>query len=554
MENEVQIIVKNYGIHHFKKGTTILQIIEILKIKNRKDIIAGLINNKLVDLHWYCNHNCELDFIYTATDIGLKIYRHTATHILALAIYNLYKKDILKIGPSINNNFYFDLAHKKEITSSVIKEIKNEFTNIIKKNYPIKIEFMGKGEAIKFYKRKKLPEKARLIEFLNVDSIKFYSINGFKEMCLGPLAPYTSSIKSFKFIKYPPGFLLQFPVAENNKLKLKPLKTPKKLSKVFLETRGWYEEQGVSNATELNEIILNKKLSELINVAEAYHEKKLAQIADEITKRKEQIKLVLIAGPSSSGKTTFSKRLSIQLKVNGLKPIALSLDNYFVDRENTPRDENGNYDFESLEALDLKLLNKHLHMLLNGKTITVPKFDFKRGKRKKDGTPLKIEKGQIVIIEGIHGLNEKLSASIPAKNKFKIYVSALIQLRISNFHRIATTDLRLIRRIVRDSIFRGNSPEDTIKMWPLVRRGEEKNIFPFQEDADVIFNSALIYEIPILKQYAEKLLLSIPYKRKEYQEAKRLLNLLAFFLPASSKNIPGISILREFIGGSSFHY
>jgi len=273
-----------------------------------------------------------------------------------------------------------------------------------------------------------------------------------------------------------------------------------------------------------------------------------------ITAKKDHIKLISIAGPSSSGKTTFAKRLSIQLKVNGLHPVALSLDNYFVNREQTPRDENGNYDFEALEALDLKLLNKHLQALMAGKTVNIPKFDFKTGKRKKETTPLKIDKNQIIIIEGIHGLNEKLTASISSKNKFKIYVSALIQLRISNFHRIPTTDLRLLRRIVRDSIFRGNSPEDTIKMWPIVRRGEERNIFPFQEDADVIFNSALIYEIPILKQYAEKLLLSVTYKRKEYYEAKRLLNLLAFFKSASNKNIPGISIIREFIGGSSFHY
>ncbi len=554
MENDVQIIIKHFKTGYFKKGIKIIDLINVLKIKNKKGYIAALVNNKLVDLNWHCNFNCEVEFVSIQSDIGLKIYRHTATHILALAVKNIFNKDILRIGPSINNNYYFDLADDITVTSAVLKQIKNEFRELVKNDYQINIEFMDKNEAIKFYRKKKLPEKAKLIEHLNVESIKFYTINNFKEMCLGPLAPYTSYINKFKFFQYHPGMLLQFPVSENNRLRLKPIKASKKLSKIFLETRGWYEEQGVSNASELNEIIVTQKLSDLINVAEAYHEKRLAQIADMITARKDRIKLISIAGPSSSGKTTFAKRLSIQLKVNGLRPVSLSLDNYFVDREFTPRDDKGNYDFESLEALDLKLLNKHLQVLLAGKTVDVPKFNFKTGKRKKETTPLKIDTGQIIIIEGIHGLNEKLTASISAKNKFKIYVSALIQLRISSFHRIPTTDLRLIRRMVRDSIFRGNSPEDTIRMWPAVRRGEERNIFPFQEDADVIFNSALIYEIPILKQFAENLLLSVTYKRKEYYEAKRLLNLLSFFKSAKNNDIPGISILREFIGHSSFHY
>lgn len=425
---------------------------------------------------------------------------------------------------------------------------------IIKKDIPFRKEILSSEEAIRFYESKNEKDKANLIRTSGLEYVKFYVIENFKELCNGPLAPSTGYITKFKIVPYPPGFLLMFPKIYNKRLLIKYEKTPKKLSKVFLETRNWYKEQGVSNVAHLNQIILDNKLSELITISEALHEKRIAYIADVITRRRDEIKIVLIAGPSGSGKTTFSKRLGIHLRVNGIRPVAISLDNYFVDREKTPRDEKGNYDFECLEALDVKLLNKHLIQLLEGKTIMMPKFDFHKGKRKKERIPLKLEKDQIIIIEGIHGLNEKLTAQIPSKNKFKIYVSALTQLRLSSYHRITTTDTRLLRRIVRDYLFRSHTALDTLRMWPSVHRGEEKYIFPFQEDADIMFNSALIYETAVLKPFVYKYLLGVSHRYPEYVEARRLLELLDFFVDAPSKDVPKTSILREFIGGSSFKY
>lgn len=363
----------------------------------------------------------------------------------------------------------------------------------------------------------------------------------------------TGYIKLFDIKYYKPGFILMYP-HEKNPLSIPPFKDLPKLAKIFKETEDWVKILDVADVGGLNDKLENNEINELILVSEGLHEKKIASIADKIYENRDKIKLVLISGPSSSGKTTFSKRLSIQLKVLGLKPYAISLDNYFIDRDKTPRDKNGNYDFESIKALDVELFNKQLATLLDGGEVELPIFDFITGKRKEFGYKYKMEGKSILVIEGIHGLNEILTSAISKENKYKIYVSALTQLNIDDHSRIATTDVRILRRIVRDNYTRGRDAETTILSWPSVRQGEEKNIFPYQEEADIMFNSTLAYEISVLKHYAEPLLKSIPESSPAILQSRRLLMLLSYFKCATSDVIPKNSIIREFIGGSCFEY
>ncbi len=394
-----------------------------------------------------------------------------------------------------------------------------------------------------------------LIDDIDEKELKIYyqKESDFADFYHSPVFPSTSYIKAFDLLMFAPGFILQFPDYVN-KILIMP-KEPKqiKLTKVLRETKEWYKIQGIENVVELNKVIKNGEISELVKIAEALQEKKIAQIADIIASKKDQIRFVTIAGPSSSGKTTFAKRLSIQLKVNGIFPVALSLDDYFVERRLTPRDENGDYDFETIDALDLKLINEHLAALLQNKTIEVPTFDFHTGSRKA-GHKFTLKPGQVVILEGIHGLNDRLTATVPAENKFKIYISALNQLRIDNINRIPTTECRLIRRMVRDAKYRGYSAKDTIGRWASVRRGEEKHIFPFQENADVIFNSSLIFEVAVLKKYALPILKLVPKNSAEFPMAESLISFLMLFKECPENEIPPTSIVREFIGDSSFHY
>ncbi len=558
MEQKVQVVIKNPEIEESiiypVKGSTLLEILDLLKIKSKQRYIAAKLNNQYVDLSDEVFTNVEVYFIPVNDPAGIAIYRHTAVHILSCAIERLFGYDVLNIGPSINYNLYFDLEIKEKITDELLEKIENEMREIVKEDIKIEKRIVPAREAINYYRMKNETDKVRLIETARFEQVKLYYIDKSREICDGPLAPSTGYITKFKLIKYPPGFMLVFPSIVNSKLRMSKTKHPKKLSKVFLETRDWYKDQGISTTAQLNNIVLNRKLREIINISEALHEKKISQIADIITERRKDVRLVLIAGPSSSGKTTFCKRLSIQLRVNGIKPVAISLDDYFVDRDKTPLDENGKPDFESIYALDLPLLHKHLKELLEGKEVEIPKYNFYEGKREPYGKKLRLKENEILIIEGIHGLNEKLTENIPAKNKFKIYVSALIQLRINSHHRFTTTDTRLLRRIVRDFLFRGHTALDTLRMWPSVRRGEERNIFPFQEEADIMFNSALAYEPAIIKPFAYSYLLTVPHREPEYAEAKRLLQILDYFVGAEPKYVPPSSILREFIGGSSFKY
>jgi uridine kinase len=394
-------------------------------------------------------------------------------------------------------------------------------------------------------------DKLRLLKYINLPRINLYRCGDLYDYFYGPMVPSMGYLKVFDLLYYDPGFILMYPQA-GDPFHIPPFHDLPKLARIFKEAEEWANILDVGDVGALNDKVVSGEINEIILVNEGLHEKKIANIADMIYAGKDKIKIVLIAGPSSSGKTTFARRLSIQLRVLGLKPYPLSLDDYFVDREHTPKDESGNYDFESIRALDLELFNQHLAALLNGEEVEIPRFNFRTGLREWIGRKYKMEKDAVLVIEGIHGLNEILTSSVPRENKYKIYISALTQLNIDNHNRIPTTDSRLMRRIVRDYLYRDRDAATTILTWPQVRAGEEKNIFPYQEEADIMFNSALVYEMCILKKYAAPLLREIPVSSPAYLEAKRLLTFLSYFLEAEENAIPNNSIIREFIGGSCF--
>ena len=438
-----------------------------------------------------------------------------------------------------------------KFTAKDIERITNSMKDIIAKDLPFEKRILTLEEAMSLYKEAGKEDKRGLLETRMKTHVSMYFCGETFNYFYGVMPISTGYTKRFDLIKYENGLLLVYPRRFSNG-KIEKLKDSKKLYATFDEYDKIHKVLGIETIVGLNRCIREGRAGNLIRVCEALHEKKIAYIADQIASDRRR-KLILIAGPSSSGKTTFAQRLGIQLQVNGIKTITLSMDNYFVEREHTPKDENGNYDFECLEAVDLKLFNSQLKDILAGKEVDLPTFDFMDGKRKYLGNKVKLGKDQVLVVEGIHGLNEKLTASIPRENKFKIYISALTTLNIDDCNRVTTSDTRLLRRMVRDSKFRSHKAEATIKMWESVRRGEEKYIFPFQEDADAMFNSSMVYEIAALKPYAEPLLASVDYNSEEFSEAKRLYEFLSYFIPIESKEIPINSIMREFIGDGCFY-
>lgn len=432
-----------------------------------------------------------------------------------------------------------------------LDKAKKEMIQITKKNIKINEIRVSKIEAMNIFKKEGSIEDFNTIKFLSKEFIPIYCTNNYMRYFAGPLLPSSDFIKLFDIKRLESGFLIVFPSSEDP-FRLSKIEHREKLLNTYNESNRWCEILGIENVGEMNDAIVSNRISDIIKVAESFHEKKIAYIADEITKRKPRI--ILIAGPSSSGKTTFSKRLGVHLRVTGIKPKMIGLDDYFVDREKTPKDETGAYYFDSIQALDLDLFNKHLTSLINGEEIEIPSFNFKKGKREWNGNKIRLGKDEVIIIEGLHSLNPLLTESIKEELKFKIYVSALTQLNINSLNRIPTRDVRLIRRIFRDTLFRGNPPSVTLARWKSVIKGEEEHIFKFQENADVMFNSSLVYELAVLKNYVETPLRSITYDDEYYCEALRLLNFLNHFLPISEDEIPPTSILREFIGGSSFRY
>jgi len=547
-------------LHFFEDGSEVLvpyatrldDFVERYSGYHRGPILAAKFNNSIYELSRPLEWDGNVRFIDITELDGLRIYQRSLILLTNIAIKRLFGENKkMVVYHSIGRNLYCEIIGV-EITENVIHKIKLEVRKLVNMDLPIEKITVEKNNAIKFFESRGEYDKVKLFRYRKKKTIKLYKLLDYVVYFYGYIVPRTSFVKVFDIKKYNKGFILIHPDPGFPEKTTKFFEIPK-LTSIFLEYEKWAEIMGVKSVGDINQIIVEKKIRDLINVAEALHEKKVALIAEQFMNSRARI--ILIAGPSSSGKTTFSKRLTLQLRANGLKPVAISLDDYFLDRDKTPLDENGKPDFESIYALDLELFNQSLLNLLKGREVEIPKFDFKSGKRIWVGRKLKVSSDQPLIIEGIHGLNELLTRSIPRELKFKVYVSALTQLNIDDLNRIPTTDTRIIRRMVRDEKFRGHSALDTLRMWPNVRRGEEKYIFPFQEEADVMFNSALVYELAVLKMFAEPLLVQVNNSEPEFSEAMRLLKFLDYFLPITNlDDIPRNSILREFIGMSIFRY
>lgn len=530
------------------------QVIDFIKEKLDVElltILACKINHEVKSLNFAMQEDCNLDLIDYTTSDGSRIYVRGLTFIMTQAFEELYPEKKILVNYSLGHSIYCEDATGNAVTDEELENITNRMNEIIEKDLPFVKSELSIEDARKMYERSGRTDKLELLETRKKDYVSLYSCGKTINYFYGVMPISTGYMKYYDLLKYENGFLLVYP-RRFNPTKVEKIKETKKLYATFNEYDKIHKELGVQNIAELNTWIKEGRVGELIRICEALHEKKIAQIADMIAVDKKK-KLVLIAGPSSSGKTTFAQRLGIQLRVNGITSVALSMDNYFVNREDTPLDENGNYDFECLEAVDLKLFNEQLSAILNGEEVELPTFDFHDGKRQYLGNKVKLEENQVLIVEGIHGLNEKLTASIPRENKFKIYISALTALNIDNYNRISTADSRMLRRTLRDLQFRNHPPKATIKMWPSVRAGEEKYIFPFQEDADAMFNSSLVYEAAVIKNFLEPALLEVEKDCPEYSEAKRMYEFLSYFLPIDPKDVPVTSIVREFVGDGCFY-
>ena len=556
MKEFVKITCLNLNLSkEYPMGISLEDIAKDLKIKLKYKILGAKVNNVVKELTYKIYNPKFIEFFDKTNIDGNRMYQRSLSFVLMKAVRDTFPEAKLKIEHSISKGFYCELEKVPPLNYDDVFKIAERMRQIIKSDIKFKREQLPTKEAIKIFEKYGLSEKTKLFKTRPTLFTSVYTLDDQKDYFYGYLVPSTGYLDIFDLIPYYDGMLLRFPSKENPE-ELGEVLEQYKMYEIFQEYKDWSEILGVSTVGSINEAHVNGKTSELIKVTEALHEKKVAQIADSIHK-KGNVKLVLIAGPSSSGKTTFSKRLAIQLKVLGINSYPISTDNFFVERSKTPLDENGEYDFESLYALDLELFNKTMNSLISGKPTKIPYFDFHEGKKyyKEDEKPIVLEKNELLIVEGIHGLNPELTSNIDDDVKFKIYVSALTQLGIDYHNRIPTTDNRLIRRLVRDYQYRGYSPVDTLKRWPSVNRGEKKNIFPYQENADVMFNSALLYELSLLKKYAEPLLKKVPETEEVYSEAKRLLKFLSYFVDCDNEHeIPPTSIIREFLHGSSFKY
>lgn len=517
-------------------------------------IVLARVNGKLCELWKKVYPDSKIEYITTAQSDGLLTYKRSATLIMLKAIYDVYgHTDIerVKVEFSLSKGYYCTVKGNVSVNDEFICRVKARMREIVDVDMPIIKHTIPKDEAVRHFGNHGMYDKEKLFRYRKSSTVNVYRLDGFEDYYYGYMVPSSGYIQHYELFLYDKGFVIQFPTVENTK-DIPEFAPQNKLFKVLDESTEWCRMLGVETVGDLNETIVSGNIKELILVQEALQEKKLADIAQRISDDPSK-KFIMIAGPSSSGKTTTSYRLAIQLRAHGMRPHQISLDNYFVNREFTPKDENGDYNFECLEALDIEQFNKDMTALLNGERVELPSFNFKLGKREYNGDYKELGPSDVLVIEGIHGLNDRLSYSLPKESKFKIYLSALTQLNIDEHNRIPTTDGRLIRRIVRDAQTRGTSAKKTIAMWPSVRKGEEENIFPFQEEADVMFNSALIYELALLKQYAEPLLFGIGRDEPEYPEANRLIKFLDYFLGIPNDFIPINSIAREFIGGSCFN-
>ncbi len=550
---DIQITCENTGeINYYPFGTYLSDILKEQKVKLQYPVLAAYVNNKLKELDYRIFKPKTIRFIDITEADGRRMYFRSLSFVMFKAVRDLYPDAVLNIDHSVAGGIYCEVENGHPTDEKMAAGIKARMNEIIAADLPFyRAEVLTK-EAIKLFADNGLSDKSRLFEGRKGLYTSVYKLDEHINYFYGHLVPSTGYLEVFDLDLYYDGLLLRMPDPADPS-KVEPIERQPKLFNIFREHKEWARLIEASNVGQLNVQVKQNRASNLIKVAEALHEKKIASIAQEISERKD-VKLILIAGPSSSGKTTFSKRLSVQLMVAGMKPHALSLDNYFVNREDNPKDEKGEYDFETIKAIDTELFNKNMLDLMDGKEVVLPKFDFASGQRTYNGDKLHIGREDVLIVEGIHGLNPELSAHIADEHKYRIFISALTQISIDHQNYIPTTDNRLLRRIIRDARYRGYSAGETLKRWPSVRRGEEKYIFPFQENADVMFNSALLYELGVIKKIAVPLLNSVPESEQEWSEASRLAKFLSFFESIPDKEIPPTSLLREFLWGSSFRY
>ncbi len=552
MAKIIKVSYKDLEVKEFEAGLTLKEISKSFKNHFNYPILVSKVDNNIEELNETINRSCNIEFYDRSSGLGNGIYGRTLQFMIIVAIKRLYGKETeVIIHYSIDKGFFCEVIGV-EIDKSSVKEIENEIRKLSKEDLIINKVSVSRFDAIKYFKKNKQIDKVKVLKYISNSYINLYRIDNIYDYFYGELAYSTKDIDDFAltYIKGN-GFVASYPDTYNPECTLN-YKHHEMLFNTFYDYTKWGNQIGINNAADLNEVVSTGEYNRLIHVAETYYNNQLSKIADEIYNNRKRIKIVLIAGPSSSGKTTTSKKLEIHLQSKGIKTHQISIDDYFLDREKTPKLENGELDLESLNAVDVTLFNKHLTKLLEGERVELPEYNFVLGKREYKGKNLLLGDNDIIIIEGLHGLNEDLTSSIERNKKYKIYISPLTQLNIDNHNRIHTSDTRKLRRIIRDNKYRSYSASETLSMWKNIREGEEKYIFPYQDDADNIINSALIYELGILKTYAEPLLFSVEESDPMYSEALRLINFLRNFLPIPSEEIPSDSVLREFIGGSCF--
>ena len=553
MKQVIQIRCKNNKkSQKVEIGSTLFDIFSAFDLKMTHGPVSARVNNKVEGMHYRVYNSKDVEFLDMTSSSGSRAYTRTLFFVLCKAVQDIYPATDVVIDIPVSNGFYVDIRLGRPVVDEDVNIIRRRMQEIIDARMPIRRFTVPTEEAVALFQKKGDIEKVKLLKTSGSIYTTYYKIGDYVDYYYGTLLTNTSQLYLFGLEKYYDGMLLRIPSLKNPDV-LGEMTRQDKMFEIFKEHHRWQSILGIRTVGDFNQAIDSNHSTDIINISEALQEKKIAKIAEEIASRK-GVKLVLLAGPSSSGKTTSCKRLSIQLAVNGLKPLQISLDDYFVDREKTPKDASGEYDYESIYALDLDLINEQFNALFRGEEVELPKYDFQSGKSKKSGNKLKMNDNNVLVVEGIHALNPELTAHIPQEQIFRVYASALTTILLDNHNYIPTTDNRLLRRIIRDNKYRGVSAQETIHRWPSVRAGENKWIFPFQENADAMLNTAMLYELAVIKTQAEPLLQQVPENCEEYAEAYRLLKFLKYFKGIPYNNLPPTSLLREFLGGSSFHY
>ena len=553
MKQKIQIRCKNNKkTQKVEIGSTLFDVFSAFDLKMTHGPVSARVNNKVEGMHYRVYNSKDVEFLDMTSSSGSRAYTRTLFFVLCKAVQDIYPATDVVIDIPVSNGFYVDIRLGRPVVDEDVNIIRRRMQEIIDARMPIRRFTVPTEEAVALFQEKGDVEKVKLLKTSGSIYTTYYKIGDYVDYYYGTLLTNTSQLYLFGLEKYYDGMLLRIPSLKNPDV-LGEMTRQDKMFEIFKEHHRWQSILGIRTVGDFNQAIDANHATDIINISEALQEKKIAKIAEEIASRK-GVKLVLLAGPSSSGKTTSCKRLSIQLAVNGLKPLQISLDDYFVDREKTPKDASGEYDYESIYALDLDLINEQFNALFRGEEVELPKYDFQSGKSKKSGNKLKMNDNNVLVVEGIHALNPELTAHIPQEQIFRVYASALTTILLDNHNYIPTTDNRLLRRIIRDYKYRGVSAQETIHRWPSVRAGENKWIFPFQENADAMLNTAMLYELAVIKTQAEPLLQQVPENCEEYAEAYRLLKFLKYFKGIPYNNLPPTSLLREFLGGSSFHY